>query len=82
MKEKTCFKNPNRSTCMDFFLIGSPHSFQSMTISSGLSDFPQMSKVLQSPFIKLKAKETYHMDLKKFKDYANLRRANLALSLD
>ena len=28
MKEKPCFKNPNRSTCINLFLSNSPHSFQ------------------------------------------------------
>ena len=38
MKNKTCFKNPNRPTCIDLFLTNSPHSFQNtMTISTGFS---------------------------------------------
>ena len=28
MKNKTCFKNPDRPTCIDLFLTNSPHSFQ------------------------------------------------------
>ena len=43
MKNKTFFKTPDRPTCIDLFLINSPHSFQNtMTISTGLSDFHKM----------------------------------------
>ena len=43
MKNKICFKNPDRPTCIDLFLTNSPHSFQNtMTISTGLSDFHKM----------------------------------------
>ena len=43
MKNKTCFKNPNRPTCIDLFLTNSPHSFQNtVTISTRLSDFHKM----------------------------------------
>lgn len=40
IKVKTCFKSPNRSTCIDLYFTNTPHSFQNtMTISIGLSDF-------------------------------------------
>ena len=43
MKNKTCFKNPDRPTCINLFLTNSPHSFQNtMTISTGLSGFHKM----------------------------------------
>ena len=56
MKNKTWFKNPVRPTCIDLFLTNSPHSFQNtMTISTGLSDFHKMIiTVLKSSFIKLR----------------------------
>ena len=61
MKNKTCFKNPDRPTCIDLFLTNSPHIFQNtMTISTGFPDFHKMIiTVLKSSFIKLKARETY-----------------------
>ena len=37
MKEKTFFKNPNKSTCIDLYLTNSSHSFQKS--STGWSDF-------------------------------------------
>ena len=40
MKNKTCFKNPDRPTCIDLLLTNSQHSFQNtIMISIGLSDF-------------------------------------------
>ena len=40
---KTCFKNPNKSTCIDLFLTNSPHSFQNtMIIFTRLSNFHKM----------------------------------------
>ena len=68
MKNKTCFKNPDRPTCIDLFLTNSPHRFQNtMTISTRLSDFLKMIiKVLKSSFMKLKAREMYYRDYKNF----------------
>ena len=82
MKEKTCFKNPNRCTCIALFLINNPHSFQNtMTFSTGLSDFHKMIKIiLNSSFIKLEAKETYYKSYQKFS--SDLFKLGLALSLD
>ena len=81
MKNKTCFKNPDRPTCIDLFLTNSQHSFQNtMTISTGLSDFHKMIiTVLKSSFIKLKARETYYRDYKNFS--SNSFREELTLSL-
>ena len=68
MKNKTCFKIPDRPTCIDLFITNSPHCFQNtMTISTGLSDFHKMIiTVLKSSFIKLKAREMYYRDYKNF----------------
>ena len=73
MKNKTLFKSPDRPTCIDLFLTNSPHSFQNtMTISTGLSDFHKMIiTVLKSSFIKLKARETYYRDYKNFNECVN-----------
>ena len=55
------FKNPERPTCIDLFLINSPHSFQNtMTISTVLFDFHKMIiTVLESSFNKLQGREMY-----------------------
>ena len=82
MKNKTCFKNPDRPTRIDLFLTNSPHNIQStMTISTGLSDSHKMIiTVLKSLFIKLKAREMYYRDYKNFS--TNSFREDLTLSLD
>ena len=82
MKNKTCFKNPDRPTCIDLFLTNGPHSFQNtMTIFTGLPDFHKMIiMVLKSSFIKLKARETHYRDYKHFS--TNSSRKELTLSLD
>ena len=71
-----------RSTCIDLFLTNSPHSFQNtMTISTGLSDFHKMIiTVLKSSFIKLKAKEMYCGDYKECQ--YQFFQGKLTLSLD
>ena len=77
MKNESCFKNPDRPTCIDVFLTNSPHSFHNtMTISTGLSDFQGMIiTVLKSSFIKLMARETYYRDYKNFstKSHQNMK---------
>ena len=82
MKNKTCFKNPDRPTCIDLFLTNNPHSFQNtMTISIELPDFHKMIiTVLKSSFIKLKSREIYYSDYKNFS--TNSFREDLTLSLN
>ena len=82
MKNKTCFKNPSRPTCIDLFLTNSPHSFQNtMTISTGLSGFHNMIiTILKSSFIEFKAREMYCRDYKNFS--TNYFKEDLTLSLD
>ena len=82
MKNKTCFKNPDRPTCIDLFLTNNPHSFQNtMMISIELPDFHKMIiTVLKSSFIKLKSREIYYSDYKNFS--TNSFREDLTLSLN
>ena len=48
IREKTCFKNPNNSSCIDLIITNVPKSFQNYTvIETGLSDFHKMC-ILQS----------------------------------
>ena len=43
IKDKTCFKNPDKTTCIDLIITNRPKSFQnSMVIETGLSDFHKM----------------------------------------
>ena len=67
-KNKTCFKNPDRPTCIDLFVTNSTHSFQNTTrISTGLSDFHKTTiAVLKSSFIKLKCREIYYRNYNDF----------------
>ena len=40
VKQNTCFKNPDKPTCIDLILTNCPRSFQNMdTFDIGLSDF-------------------------------------------
>ena len=43
-KEPTCYKNPEKPTCIDLILTNSPRYFQAMlTLETGLSDFHKMT---------------------------------------
>ena len=70
VKEATCFKNPERPTCIDLMLTNSPRSFQnSMVVETGLSDFHKMTvTVLKMFFQKIKPKVIYYTD---YKNYSN-----------
>ena len=70
VKEATCFKNPERPTCIDLMLTNSPRSFQnSMVVETGLSDFHKMTvTVLKMFFQKIKPKVIYYRD---YKNYSN-----------
>ena len=40
VKQKTCFKNPDKPSCIDLILTNSPRSFQDSSVfETGLSDF-------------------------------------------
>ena len=44
IKQPTCFKNPENSSCIDLTLTNKPRSFQSTcAIETGLSDFHRMT---------------------------------------
>ena len=43
IKDKICFKNPNKPSCIDLNITNRPENFQiSMVIETGLSDFHKM----------------------------------------
>ena len=55
IKQKACFKNPERSSCIDFILTSKPRCFQSTCVIETLaSDFHRMTvPVLKMNFCKL-----------------------------
>lgn len=43
VKDKTCFNNPNKTTCIDLIITNEPKSFQNSKVTeAGLSDFRKM----------------------------------------
>ena len=68
VKDKTCFKNPNNPSCIDFFITNKPMSFQNTsTMSTGLSDCHKMViTVLKTTFEKAKPKEIFYRNYKNF----------------
>ena len=68
IKQPTCFKNPENTSCIDLILTNKPRSFQSIcVIETGLSDFHRMTvSVLKTDFRKLPPKVVTYRDFKKF----------------
>ena len=56
VKQNTCFKNPDKPTCIDFILTNCPHSFQNTdTFETGLPDSHKLTfTVLKQNFPKQK----------------------------
>ena len=71
-KMPTCYKNPDKPTCIDLMLTNHPLSFQnSCVVETGLSDFHQMTvTVLKSYFKKLEPKIIFYRDYKTFSNEA------------
>ena len=65
VKQKTCFKNPDRPSCIDLILTNSSRSFQdTCTVETGLSDFHKLVvTVLKLYFPKQKP------NIQTFRDY-------------
>lgn len=68
IKEPTCFKNPEKPTCIDLILTNHPKSFhQSLATETGLSDFHKLTvTVLKSYFRKQEPKIVMYRDYKNF----------------
>ena len=68
VQEKTCFKNPDSSSCIDLFITNSTSSFQNTATSAiGLSDSHKMIlTVLKSTFPKVKPKKIIYRNFKYF----------------
>ena len=70
IKVPTCFKNPDRPTCIDVMLINSYRSFHnSCAIETGLSDFHKMTvPVLKTHFQKREPKVIKYRDFSNFSE--------------
>ena len=64
----TCYKNPNKPTCIDLMLTNKPRPFKnSSVLETGLSDFHKMTlTVIRAHFVKQTPKVVYYCDYKKF----------------
>ena len=59
IKQPTCYKNPNNSTCIDLILINVPRKFQSTcVIEKGLSDFHVMTLTITGKTLKKRGLES------------------------
>ena len=70
IKDKTCFKNPTKPTCIDLIITNRPKCFQdSVVIETGLSDFHKMSAtVMKMYYTKQKPSIVRY---RKFKNFCN-----------
>ena len=68
INKPTCYKNPDRSSCIDLILTNCPRSFQnSCVIETGLSDFHKMVvTVMKTTYRKLEPGTVYYRDFKYF----------------
>ena len=70
IKDKTCFKNPTKPTCIDLIITNRPKCFQdSVVIETGLSDFHKMgATVMKMYYTKQKPSIVRY---RKFKNFCN-----------
>ena len=78
IKQPTCFKNPEKPSCIDLILTNWPKSFQSTCVTeTGLSDFHRMNvSVLKMHFRKLPLKVIT------YRNFSNFDTANFINSLN
>ena len=70
IKDKTCFKNPNKPSCIDLVITNRPKGFQnSMVIGTGLSDFHKMCITVMKMYYSKQKPTIIHY--RKFKDFNN-----------
>ena len=64
----TCYKNPNKPTCIDLMLTNKPRFFKNyIALETGLSDFHKMTlTVMRAYFVKQTPKVVYYHDYKTF----------------
>ena len=70
VKQPTCYKNPENSSCVDLILTNKAKSFQSTcAMETGLSNFHRMTiSVLKMHFLKLSPKVIRYRDFKNFEN--------------
>ena len=68
INKPTCYKNPDKSTCIDLILTNCPRSFQnSCVIETGLSDFHMMIvTVMKTSYRKIEPRVINYRDYKSF----------------
>ena len=65
VKQNTCFKNPDKTTCIDLILTNCPRSFQNTeTFETGLSDFHKLTFTV----LKQKPRVVTHRQYKNFRN--------------
>ena len=85
VKQNTCFKNPDKPTCIDLILTNCPRSFQNTdTFETGLSDFHKLIfTVLKQHFPKQKPRVVINRQYKNFcNDYFRIELENALLKYD
>ena len=70
IQDPTCYKNPNKPTCIDLIITNFPYLFtKTQNLETGLSDFHKlMFTVLKMRFEKPKPKIVVYRDHKNFSD--------------
>ena len=70
IEQPTCYKNPNKTSCIDLILTNKPRSFQhSCVIETGLSDVHKMTVIVMKTFFeKLQPKVVNCGDYKYFEN--------------
>ena len=68
VNKATCYKNPDKPTCIDLILTNCPGSFQNFyVVETGLSDFHKMvATVLKTSYRKSQPKTIYYCNYKTF----------------
>ena len=85
VKQNTCFKNPDKPTCINLILTNCTCSFQNTdTFETELSDFHKLTfTVLKQHFPKQKPKDVIHRQYKNFRsDYFRIKLENALLKYD
>ena len=69
-KQPTCYKNPNKPTCIDLILTNVPRMFQSTCVlETGLSDFHLMAvTVTKKTFKKMRPRV---INYRSYRDFSN-----------
>ena len=82
LKDKACFKYPNKPSCINLIITSKPKSFQnSIIIEKGLSDFHKMCvTVMKMYYSKQKPTIIHYHELKDFNNETFIKDLNALLS--